>query len=157
MVFTAVSFAGAPPVVWLLIGAVAALPFYYKHPSVTLAFGTVLAAVALAPGAALWSPYYRIDFRQLPSPSGWSQPSAYIVSVNHDYHQRMVDLSDRFEAENPDAQPNRSARGTYELPYRLVRNPQDVLVVGSGTGNDVASALVRRFDPGCDRDLWPKT
>ena len=53
----------------------------------------------------------------------------------------MLDLSPEFTARYPDAEPNRTGRPTYELPYRLVPNPGRVLVVGAGTGNDVAAAL----------------
>jgi hypothetical protein len=42
---------------------------------------------------------------------------------------------------HPTAEPNRSVRDYYELPYRFVSTPGDVLVVGAGTGNDVAAAL----------------
>ena len=73
---------------------------------------------------------------------GWSRPSGYALSVDNDYFQRVLDLSRDFVRRNPDAEPNRSALAHYELPYRLLLHPpKDVLVVGAGTGNDVATAL----------------
>ena len=53
----------------------------------------------------------------------------------------MLDLSPQFTARFHDVEPNRSSFPTYELPYRLVPHPGRVLVVGAGTGNDVAAAL----------------
>ena len=60
------------------------------------------------------------------------------LNVNHVYHQRILDLS-RTSAAN--------VLGTnpvvlhYNLPFRLRENSKSVLVMGSGTGNDVAAAL----------------
>jgi SAM-dependent methyltransferase len=53
----------------------------------------------------------------------------------------MLDLSPQFTARFPEEEPNRSGLPTYDLPYRLVPHPGRVLVVGAGTGNDVAAAL----------------
>lgn len=69
------------------------------------------------------------------------RPSAYLLSVNHDYHQKLLDLSPDFVSRNPNTEPNHSALSTYELPYKFVPTPKEVLVVGAGTGNDVAAAL----------------
>jgi SAM-dependent methyltransferase len=66
---------------------------------------------------------------------------AYILRYNHLWYQTMVDLSPQFMREHPTAEPNRSVRDYYEFPYRLVSQPGTVLVVGAGTGNDVAAAL----------------
>ncbi len=40
----------------------------------------------------------------------------------------------------PEREPNHLWRPTYEIPYQLSK-PSNVLIVGAGTGNDVASAL----------------
>jgi len=139
--FTLLGIAGLPPSVWILIGFVAALPFFYRQRLTLLVFALVVVGIG-SPGAnTFWSPYYRIDLGELPRPPGWPQASAYKVIVNHDYHQRMLDLSAEFLAGHAEAEPNRSAISTYELPYWLVEQPEEVLVVGAGTGNDVAAAL----------------
>jgi SAM-dependent methyltransferase len=100
------------------------------------------AAVALA-GAALvmvagnqsgpresWSPYYRIDVK----PDG----PAYRIDVNGSLHQIVMDL-DSVRA-NQFAY-TRTARNGYVMPYRWVTSVDTVLIVGSGTGNDIAIAL----------------
>ena len=58
------------------------------------------------------------------------------LNVNHDYHQRMLNLAEG-SLETP---ITAKARPYYNLIYRLVK-PGTVLVVGAGSGNDVASAL----------------
>ena len=63
------------------------------------------------------------------------------VEVNHDFHQTVLDLSPEFTARFPDAESSRSALPNYDLPYLLVPQSGRVLVVGAGTGNDVAAAL----------------
>jgi spermidine synthase len=70
----------------------------------------------------LWSPYYRIDFTQ----------ADLSLSVNLIYHQRMVSRNENFAA--------------YALPHLLNRDAgrrpfADVLIIGSGSGNDVSRAL----------------
>ena len=100
-----------------------------------------LRAMARPQPHTYWAPYYRITLNQVSPPPGWPRPAAFFVDVNHDYHQKMLDLSPQFTARFPDAEPNHNGRPTYELPYRLVPNPGRVLVVGAGTGNDVAAAL----------------
>jgi spermidine synthase len=141
MVFTALCYLGSSPAVWLLIGLIAALPFIWTKWKVVLLFLAVIVASGLNQRHAIWSPYYRIDLIELTPPAGWNRPSAYLLTVNHDYHQKMVDLSPAFMSRYPNTEPNLSAFSTYELPYLLVHSPNDVLVVGAGTGNDVAAAL----------------
>jgi spermine/spermidine synthase len=140
-VFTLLSSLRQPPIVTLVLGFLALLPFFFRDPMALVMFAIILCVNAAPHPNTFWSPYYRVDLIEAHPPLGWSHPAAYFLSVNHDYHQKPVDLSLEFLARYPFAEPNRSARPTYELPYQLVRNPGEVLIVGAGTGNDVASAL----------------
>ncbi|HZE69783.1 MAG TPA: hypothetical protein VE135_09690 [Pyrinomonadaceae bacterium] len=70
----------------------------------------------------LWSPYYRIDFKQ----------ADLSLSVNLIYHQQMVSRNENFPA--------------YALPHLLNRDAgrspfEDALIIGAGSGNDVSRAL----------------
>ena len=141
LVFTALSFLGSPPVIWVLFGFLALIPFFLRQRWTWAVFALIVCVMAIPQSRTYWSPYYRITLTDAPPPPGWPRPSAYYVEVNHDYHQKMLDLSPEFTARFPDAEPNRNGLPTYELPYRLVPNPGRVLVVGAGTGNDVAAAL----------------
>jgi hypothetical protein len=139
--FTVLSFSDLPPVVWVLLGLLAVSPFFLRQRWALVVFGLIVCAMAIPQPHTYWSPYYRISLDEAPPPPGWSRPSAYVVEVNHDFHQPMLDLSPEFTARFPDAEPNRSALPHYELPYQLVPQPGLVLVVGAGTGNDVAAAV----------------
>ena len=99
-----------------------------RSPARWAGWGVVLAAALLTSvgeGAVhrAWSPYYRID---------WTSPPAGDVNTNLISHQRMT----------PTTEPN----PTYALPHLLRRDSggapyKDVLVIGAGSGNDVARAL----------------
>jgi spermidine synthase len=142
VLFTLLAFLYTPPWVWLMVGFLLLTPFFLSHYRSVVIFALLVVAVAVSQPKAMWSPYYRITVQEFPVPQGWSRPSGYALSVDNDYFQRVLDLSRDFVRRNPDAEPNRSALAHYELPYRLLPHPpKDVLVVGAGTGNDVAAAL----------------
>jgi hypothetical protein len=139
--FTALSFLGTPPLIWVLLGLLATVPFFLRQRWAIPVFVLVVCALAVPEPHTYWSPYYRITLQEAPPLPGWHRPAVYWVDVNHDYHQKMLDLSPEFTKRFPDVEPNRSGRATYELPYQLVPHPGRVLVVGAGTGNDVAAAI----------------
>jgi spermidine synthase len=74
-------------------------------------------------GSVVWSPYYRIN---------WTQTDEVTqVVVNGIPHQAITTTEER-----------RAAEPTYFVPYeRAVEPPERVLVIGAGTGADVAIAL----------------
>ena len=136
--FSAISFAGWSPLIWFAIGFLLLLVLLEQRRSGALALVATLAAIAAVPQKALWSPYYRIDvspIRAQESDTG-SPVIGQNLNVNHDYHQRMLNLAEG-SLETP---ITAKARPYYNLIYRLVK-PGTVLVVGAGSGNDVASAL----------------
>ncbi|MGA8761630.1 MAG: hypothetical protein WB562_01970 [Candidatus Sulfotelmatobacter sp.] len=140
--FTLLAFLYMPPWVWLMVGFLLLVPFFIHDYRALATFVLLVAAVAVSQPQALWSPYYRIALQQYPTPPGWSKPAGYMLSVDYDYFQKALDLSPDFIRANPATEPNRSALAQYELPYRLLSHPpEEVLIVGSGTGNDVAAAL----------------
>jgi spermidine synthase len=141
-VFTFLSFLQTPPWIWLAVGFLLLLPFFLRDIRSQVILFLVIVGVALSEPAAIWSPYYRIEVREFPPVTGWSKPAGYLLSVDYDYFQKMLDLSPEFISSNPGATINQESLPHYELPYRLFsRPPQNVLIVGSGTGNDVAAAL----------------
>jgi spermidine synthase len=140
LTFTLLSFLRLPPAVWALVGLLVGLPFFIRIRYAVPAFILIVVALAFAHPHTYWSPYYRIGLQELPRPQGWQRPFEIIVTVNHDYHQAMVDLSPEFMSRFPSAELNQTALN-YDLPYKLASHPGRVLVVGAGTGNDVAAAL----------------
>ena len=139
-VFAGLSFVNSGPATWLSVGFLLLLSFFLHKRAALALFAVTLLAVAIPEPDVSWSPYYRIDFTPLPSPAGSPHPSAYSVVTNHLWYQWAADLSPAF-LQRYDAKPNRFLVPYYELPYRLVPNPRNVLILGAGTGNDVAAAL----------------
>ena len=126
--FSALAFLEAPPFVW---GAVVAAAFLllidwrralWQAPALA-AMLTLLGLESAVPTDS-WSPYYKI--RLNPHPSG-----AVTLLVNGIPHQ-TIDLAQRRLEQVP----------IYGLPYQHRRAiPASVLIVGAGTGDDVAIAL----------------
>lgn len=139
--FTALSWVGSGPSIWLAVGFACLVPFFIRWRWVLVLFAITVALVAVPEPNTFWSPYYRIDFTPLPSPEGVAKPAAYSVVTNHRWYQWAADLSQSFLRRYPKAEPNRFLFPYYQLPYRLVPHPRNVLVLGAGTGNDVAAAL----------------
>ncbi|MGI5271116.1 spermidine synthase [Nonomuraea sp. CA-218870] len=142
-VFTALSFLSAPPVVWGVLAAVAYGVLLVPRPRAaylglvtvpSLAVVGLLLAETLTAGA-LWSPYYKVTHRQ------FEQLGVPVtdIAVNGVPHQQAVPAAARLQWE-----------AQYGLPYqRAAARPDDVLIVGAGSGTDVAIALskgARRVD-----------
>jgi spermidine synthase len=129
-----------PPSVWFLIAFAVLLCFYVRRPSI-FAIGSafaVLALIALEWPASpdlqrIYSPYQLLEV-------GHNARGLMEVRAAGQYYQRVYDFL--HTADNlPSNAAIRQARNYYDLPYQIVHQPQDVVVVGAGTGNDVAAAL----------------
>ncbi len=153
--FGLISYLSVPPALWFAVGAfgLAAYLILGSAPRWPLLVSllSLVAVVAVVHADANshpegvsrhWSPYYEIETSPMMLRQ---QPVGYNISVNKDSHQQALDLSDRYNGEWLIAGRQR----LYNLPYTLVK-PKKVLVVGAGTGNDVAAAL--RMAPGATVD-----
>lgn len=125
--FAALSWFRMPPVVW---GGVAVVAIAVLGNRVIGLLGRVLlagivivlGAQTLVPGYQ-WSPYYRVET--------FSTDNSEVVLVNGIPHQEFYAISERVEVEP-----------IYAVPYTLFDGSLDrVLIVGAGTGSDVAFAL----------------
>jgi hypothetical protein len=144
--FAAISFVEAAPPIWFAVGAIVfvvylagrGVPVGRVFLSSAWLAGTLAIVVSdsggLAGGAGrYWSPYYEIGVTSLVQNG---QPIGFDVVVNKDSHQQALDLSG--DAVTGDYIDGRQR--LYDLPYQLI-DASNVLVVGAGTGNDVAAAL----------------
>lgn len=137
--FAAAGFAGTTPLVWFAVFAAAGAVLVggaRRRLLVYAAAATALVAiVGLVERADQYSPYYAISARHSDG------SDAIEILTNGSYHQRGLRLgrSDAMEDES-----HEGVRDGYHQPYDLLgRSPGKVLVLGAGTGNDVAVALDR--------------
>ena len=140
--FFLLSLAWTGPSVWMGVALALLAPFIIgdrRSLAVTVAS---LAVILVGQGLmrdrreqTFYSPYQVIALRLpteadvLPTPS---------IQVNHCFYQDVFDCSPHAVAVS---KRNAEAAEYYNLPYRLQTRAGDVLVVGAGTGNDVAAAL----------------
>jgi SAM-dependent methyltransferase len=139
--FSCLAFLHLGPASWLGLGFLLLIPLIARDRLTIIVFAIVVSVVAVPQPNTFWSPYNRIDLVEMPPPAGWTRASAYSLVANHSWYQWLVDLSPEFLKRYPQAEPNRFAVPYYELPYTLVPHPKNVLILGAGTGNDVAGAL----------------
>jgi len=139
--FSLLAFLHLGPTTWLLLGFLLLLPLVYSDRLTLVVFSMAICVVAIPESNTFWSPYYRIELTSLPPPNGWPRAAAYSLVANHAWYQWLVDLSPDFLERYPTAKPNSLMLPYYELPYRIVPQPHNVLILGAGTGNDVAGAL----------------
>lgn len=141
--FTLMSFAGTFPVAWFVVLFAVGALFFRARVRWLFAYGAaaaaVLAGVAVTERAERYSPYYGLSVA--PGESG----AGIGVLVHGALHQYALPV-DRAR-ELTDAK-ERGIREGYHLPYQvLARRPRQALVIGAGTGNDVAVLL----DEGAER------
>jgi hypothetical protein len=123
--FALASWLQLPPLVWFGVAAAAALPFVIDVRVPLAAVNVALLALTLLlvfrmQGGSLWSPYYRITVFQ--------DRADTVVEVNHIFHQSMAPVAHK--------------EYFYQWPYAVFGDTFDnVLILGAGTGTDVAAAL----------------
>jgi SAM-dependent methyltransferase len=133
-----------PPLFWFAAGAIP-IAFLARSWKSWAALAAVLVLTFISRGDAIFSPYYRIDIDQATHVTG----NPVRLSVNRDFHQYINDLS--FKRLSDPSVPEdvrmrlRGAEQMYRLPFLLSPEKKRALVVGAGTGNDVAAALRAGF------------
>jgi SAM-dependent methyltransferase len=127
--FFAMSLLELPPTVWFV--PIVALMLYFagwRRPLQLAAAAATFVMVAIGAhglnrhGDVFWSPYYKVAYA----------PATQVISTNDIGHQEMLAIAERGPA--------------YVLPHLLNRDAggapfEDVMIIGAGSGNDVAAAL----------------
>ena len=139
MLLGVLSFSQARPSVWFGLCAVPMIWLLRDRRRAMLLGGlamvTLVAVVHDQQKSSLWSPYNKIELSRIP-PAG---AGAFRLVANDDYHQLTLNLSPEWIQRESQL---KDWEATYDLPYRALSNPPGkVLVLGAGTGNDVAAAL----------------
>jgi hypothetical protein len=144
--FTALCFADTPPVVWLLLFASLLVAGIWKIPRLrwtALALSSVclvLLSVPKGDGSAIhWSPYQKLSVK---AAYNGGEIVSYEVSTNDSWYQHILNYSPDFLKRHPELLSGHPIEwDPYNVPYRFSPSPRSVLVLGAGTGNDVAAAL----------------
>ncbi len=89
----------------------------------------------------VWSPYQKLELYPQKLPNSSIQ-RGYLLNVNNVGYMSMLDLSDSMMLKYPSVFNIKQRRfSQYDLPYLLKKNPDDVLILGAGAGNDASGAL----------------
>lgn len=146
ILYTWLCFLYQPPAIWFLLAGVMLVVLLWRIPRLrwtAAVAGVVFVGLAtLGPGGDSvehWSPYQKVTLTPVREAG---QVISYQLLTNGSVHQNMFDLSPAFVAGHPQLFEQVSAEwNPYNLPYRFYSQPPSVLVLGAGTGNDVAAAL----------------
>ncbi len=146
LLYTVLCFLYEPPAIWFSLAGGMLVWLVWRIPRLRwTSLAALLACVgmtALGPGATstvYWSPYQKLTLTPI---SEGGQITSYEMSTNDTWYQRIIDLSPGFVAAHPEAFKETSAEwNSYNLPYHFYPQPPSVLILGAGTGNDVAAAL----------------
>ena len=135
--FAVASFVGSFPIVWFTIFSLVGLALFVRERRLLPAYVVLAAVVVGLVGAAekgeRYSPYYSL------SESPMAGSPDHVISTNGSIHQQAVAL---FRSDPNLGGSRERIRTGYHVPYRILgRAPGRVLVLGAGTGNDVAVAL----------------
>jgi spermidine synthase len=143
--FFAVSWLALPPGVWMAVVFVgvgllqnnARRGVLFAALAIPSAF--LLHDVATPMQFTSWTPYQMISVIKSTFPDG--EFKQIQVQVNHTGYQSMANLSPAFLERHPTLLKEAPDENPYNLPFAFAAPSPRVLIVGSGTGNDVAAAV----------------
>ena len=156
ILFIILSFLLTPPIIWISCSFILFLIILRKNIqnyffSIICVFSLiiVLSLDLKDKKETIYSPYQNITVERLKSPL-----NPVILQTSHLFYQAMLNLSEKLTFNNTQQREGsifgahvnvKHEREFYNLPYLIKKNlPDSILIVGSGSGNDVAAA--NRFD-----------
>ena len=150
--FSLLSFLETRPVTWFGVGLAGILIFYIYLKKVNwvsmVIFAITLLGIYFVEPNTIWSPYNRLDLAQIfiEDDEGALIEVGVDLTVQHAWYQSAIDLSTEFlsilrERAPEEGEALAEIAESYNLPYWLAPAGSQVVVVGSGMGNNVAAAL----------------
>ena len=128
--------------VWIACAGLCALPFLLSSNKTLFAgIFCLITAIGLTEHSGelakqlIFSPYQSLEISYPPG----KDP---VVTANGLYFQKILNLGDAAVETSPELL---RTRAYYELPYVLKPQAASALIMGSGTGNDVAAAVRRKI------------
>lgn len=138
------------PVIWLTVSFLLILYFVdfsssSRNALALISIATVLlanfAGYRLRDSQVVWSPYQKLAVFSSPPPL-FLEPGTHAINVNNTGYQALQNLSAEYVSARPQVfAPELKGYSQYDIPLLLHPKPDKVLLVGSGSGNDVAGAL----------------
>jgi spermidine synthase len=161
--FSVISHFALPPVVWFTIGLVPAL-WLLRRELPWLVLSLICAAVCTGlvwrhTSPRIWSPYYRIDLQveRAPDENGEDVVQFLRLRANGIWFLGAFNRSESMRRLYPEFYERNSIYADFlrfDLPC-LVSDPDDVIVVGCGLGNDTWAALQHGADSVHGIDIDP--
>jgi spermidine synthase len=144
--YTLLCFLFQPPPVWFLLAGI--MLVWFVWPLARLRWASVIvitfcvALTMIGPGGGskvYWSPYQKLTVTPVQQDG---EITGYQLATNGNWYQQIFNLSPAFVASHPKNFKQEPVEwNAYNLPYHFYQDPPSVLVLGAGTGNDVAAAL----------------
>lgn len=152
--FTVASVLGLAPEVWfagLAVGFIwLTLRLAGQHRALNIALAVLIPVLAWGgavnhdKGDVVWSPYQKLELfsRAFPDSVTKTDYERYTINVNNAGYQSALDLRPESTARFPGLfEPEQAGLTQYDLPTMFKPQAGNVLIVGAGSGNDVAGAL----------------
>jgi spermidine synthase len=149
--FVLLSILYLPPLAWFgLLGVLFLFFVGRRNRSWNLALLSGIIALSWVAGQeagalkTIWSPYQKLVLGKVKKQNQRVIGSigSYTINVNNTDYQEMIDLSEantRSDLERYD--PEMFGLSQYDIPLVLHPNPQKMLIVGAGSGNDAAAGV----------------
>jgi len=146
VLYTVICLLNQPPAIWFLVAALLFTFVFLQQRNSLLVFVAtcLLAATALTVwviegSKVYWSPYQKLTLTPIMEKN---EVIAYSLNTNDSWYQQILNLSPEFLERHPEMSGGLDPKwNAYNVPYRFLPAPRSLLVLGSGTGNDVAAAL----------------
>jgi spermidine synthase len=156
LLFSVVCSFSAPPMSWFIVAVVLFVALVLTERELLgrrSAVVLVVVSLAVIPlrwvassSGELWTPYYKTRTYEMSYSSG--EHTGFGLEVNNTWFQRSFDVSKLGRPEELSEEAHAARTLRFFAPFNTAR-PKTVLVLGSGLGNDTATALsfgVERID-----------
>jgi len=148
ILFSVLCLLSTPPIVWfsvsvglfmvLVIAEWRFLGMEVALLSCVLALLSLPLLSAISEEGELWTPYYKVQLYPMTYNAG--EQTGYGLNVNNTWFQRSFDMRYLGRDEELDEEADAARNLRYVAPF-VLGTPREILVLGSGLGNDTARAL----------------
>jgi len=145
LTFFAVCWSRLTPAAWLTAVLVGITLLQSSRGAKLMLAALSVAAIALLHDPyspthyTVWTPYQQLEVVKEYFSTGELQ--ATHIAVNHTGYQTIVNLSPEFLLQHPRLVREPLQENPYNVAFRFTADKPKVLIVGAGTGNDVAAAV----------------